>query len=756
MKSLTRWKLCCGVLSVMLAYSWFGGSSSEPVTSQQPRRTSRGGMQVHVDAKAAGISLEELVAKLLAARSLEEIEGLAKTLGTVGDDASIDAVESLVADTRTGVPEAIVGAFGEIGSDHAVIVLKAHAHDARSEVRTAVIGALGTTHNPKAEPIVIEAARDPDVIIAASGIWALGELATEGTVAVLEDIAAAGGEEISNAAIAALVRVDTPPAREAISRLIDSPSVTVARHALLSVTVVDDALLVKIDTIVKGGEIELLDAALEALGHAGTAAVPTLAEVARTGTLVMRQSAISALGRIESPDAMQALRDLLEDEDLSVVRAVIAALSTMNTDEARDLLISSALSERDDIAARALEALLEMHGPEIEQALVEIAKVEPRRHEDVLRHLVTAGNKQGIAIVMSLAHSADTQERLIAIGIFAAAGTNDGLLIALELVRAEHDGKAQALRLLASARPGEPAVIDLLRDTLRTGTPEEAVAALEVLGRAGSEEARESIVAALSNSDSSIAGAAVAAMAKFRMTPEAANALRTAAESHPELASSVMRQLFTVNSPVAVQIAERLLRSGDRGEMEQAMRALEGAGTPEAGELLVRTARTGDPDMRAYAIRSLANSGDKRAVEVVVGALRDGNANVREQAIYSLGALRSEKARDALIDFSRTGDANDRRSALLAMRDYSDARTQQRIVELSRDTDASVRYYAIDYMPDTPAGFTTLKGIASDTNMDQGTRMRAANSLRYRSYLDESTEQLIEQIDNSYVYSYED
>jgi HEAT repeat protein len=623
-------------------------------------------------------------------------------------------------------------------------------------VRVAVIGALGSTHNLKAEPFLIDAARDPDVIVAGAGIWALGELASDGSVAVLEDIASAGGEDTSNPAIAALARIDTPPAHEALSRLIDSPSVAVARAALLSVTVVDGELLAKIDSIVKSGETELLDAALEALAHAGTAAVPTLVEVARTGTLVMRQSAIGALGRIENPDAMQALRDLLEDEDLSVVRSVIAALSTMNTDEARDLLISSALSERDDIAARALEALLEMHGPEIEQALLEIAKAEPRRHEDVLRHLVTAGNKQGIAIVMSLAHSTDAQERLIAIGIFAAAGTNDGLVIALELVRAEHDAKAQALRLLASARPGEPAVIELLRDTLRTGSPDEAIAALEVLGRAGSEEAREAIVAALSNSDSEIAGAAVTAMAKFRMTPEAANALRTASESHPELAVAVMRQLFTVNSPVAVQIAERLLRTGERGDMEQALRALESAGTAEAGELLVRTARTAEPEMRAYALRSLANSGDKRAVDVVVGALRDGNASVREQAIYSLGALRSEKARDALIDFSRTGDASDRRSALLAMRDYTDARTQQRIVELSRDSDASVRYYAIDYMPDTQAGFTTLKGIASDASIDQGTRMRAANSLRYRSYLDDSTEELIESIDNSYVYSYED
>src|ERR1043165_3311251 len=98
MKSLTRWRLCCGVLSALLAYSWFGGSSPEAPASAQSHRTPRGGMQVHVDAKAAGISLDELVEKLLAAKTVDQVQELAKTLGTVGNDKSIDAVDSLVAD----------------------------------------------------------------------------------------------------------------------------------------------------------------------------------------------------------------------------------------------------------------------------------------------------------------------------------------------------------------------------------------------------------------------------------------------------------------------------------------------------------------------------------------------------------------------------------------------------------------------------------------------------------------------------------
>lgn len=753
MKSVTRWRLCCGVLSALLAYTWLGGSSSD--SPSQSHRVAGGHVQLHVDAKAAGISLEELVAKMLSAKTAEELQDLAKTFGTVGDDKSIDAVESLVADTRPGVPAVIVGAFGAIGSDHAVEVLKEHAHDARTEVRTAVIEALGTSHNLKAEPLIIDAAHDPDPTIASSGIYALGELGSTGAIAVLEDIASAGGEQTSNPAIQAIAKIDSPEAHEAISRLIDSPSIDVARHALASVTVIDDELLAKINAIVKSGEAGLLDVAMDALSHAGPKAVPTLIAVAKLGPPATRVAAISALGRVESPEAFQALRELLDDDDLSVVRSVIAALSTMSSDEARDLLISSALSDRDDVARSAIAALLELNGAEVEGALVEIAKAHPRDHDDILLHLVKVGNKEGIALVQGLAHSSDVDERMIAIKIFASAGTSDALVLAVQLVRTEHaDGKVRALQLLAAAQPGEPAVTELLRDTLRGGTPDEAVAALGVLGHAGSEDAREAIVAALSSSNADIAGAAVNALQNFRMTPESADALRTVAEQHPELGAQVMRQLFTVSSPVAIQIAERLLRSSDRGDSESALRALEAAGTPEAGELLVRTARTADPDLKISALRSLANSGDKRATEVTIAALHDQNPSVREQAVYSLSSLRGDKARDALIEFSKGNEASDRRAALIALRDYGDPRSQQRIIDMAKDSDASVRSYAIDYMPDTPTANSMLKSMLADKSLDYYVRYRIANALRYRGNVDNNTAQLIQEIDAQYSYDY--
>ncbi len=59
---------------------------------------------------------------------------LAEKLGAVGDDDAIDTLLPLLADTRRGVPEAMLEAFGTIGTQHAVDILIAHTSDDRPTV----------------------------------------------------------------------------------------------------------------------------------------------------------------------------------------------------------------------------------------------------------------------------------------------------------------------------------------------------------------------------------------------------------------------------------------------------------------------------------------------------------------------------------------------------------------------------------------------------------------------------------------------
>lgn len=744
MTTLTRWRLLSASLVALLAYTWWPQSTH----AARGARPTKPGMPLRISAAAAGISLDDLVAKLLAAHSIEEIRELAETLATVGDDHAIDELRPLLTDPRFGVSEVVVSAFGRIATEHAVEVIAPFTRDARSEMRLSAIEALGATHQPSAESALISIAQDAslDTPLRSTAIYSLGTLGSDGSIAVLEQIASTGAQDLMPAATAALSRIDSEPARAAIGRLIDSPSIEVARSALGAITTVDDELFAKLSELVTGSDRTLAANAVDAIAHAGGRALPILKQVAIEGPNDARGTAVAALATIDSPEAIDTLRSLLEDDDADVVSAVLTALSGMQSDEARDLLISAALSDNDTTAARAVEFLIARSGPEIEAALVEVVKAHTALRLSVLRRLVAVGHEQGKALALELAHSSVDDERLLGIRIFAEAGTSDALDVALELVRNEHGAiKADALGLLDAAQ--EPAVLELLRDTVRTGTPDEVKAALRVLSRNSTSEARDVIIGALNNSDIDIVSTAISALEKFRMTPEIATALRSASDAHPELRVAVMQQLFNAGSPAAIELAEKLVRSDNSYDVESTFRALENANTPLAVDLLVRLAQDREATMRAYALRSMIYIKDKRTTEVAIRALRDQDASVRQAATSVLANARTDASRNALLDLTRSVDANDRLAAINALRGMTDDRTLARMKELAHDPNYNVAYNALEMFVDYSDNAAALREILMSESVNIDLRLRAGNVLRERGRADAGAISMLEQLE---------
>jgi HEAT repeat protein len=754
MTSLTRWRLLSGLLVAMLAHTWW----PEGAQSARVKRPAKPGMPLRISAAAAGISLDDLIGKLLAARSVEEIRELAETLATVGDDHAIDALTPLLTDPRTGVSEAMVSAFGRIATEHAVDVIAPFTRDARYDMRVGAIEALGATHQATAEAPLISIAQDAslDTQMRTSAIYALGTLGSDGSIAVLEQIAATGAQDLMPNATMALSRIDSPPAREAISRLIDSPSIEVARSALGAITVVDDELFTKLSDLIAGDDHTLTGNAVDAIAHAGGRALPILKQVAIEGPNDARGTAIAALATIDSPESVDTLRSLLEEDDADVVAAVLTALSGLQTDEARDLLISAGLSENDETAQRAVDFLITRSGPEVDAALVEVVKLHKDLRMTVLRHLVASGHAQGKALALEMAHSSDDDERLLGIRIFAEAGTADSLTIALELVRNEHGAiKLDALSLLDATQSGEPAVFELLRDTVRTGTPDEIKVALRVLSRNSSTDARDVIIGALNNSDIEIVSTAIGALEKFRMTPEITNALRSVADSHSELRVAVMQQLFNAGSPVAIDIAEKLIHSENSYDVESTFRALEQANTPLAADLLVRVAGDRDPATRASALRAMTYLKDKRTVEVAMRSLRDQDQTVRQAATNVLANARTDAAKSALLDFTRSADPNDRLAAVNALRGVTDDRTLTRMKELAHDANYSVAYNALEMFVDYTNNMAALRELLFSDSLNIDLRLRAGGVLRDRGRADPTADALLEQLEGE-RYGYDD
>jgi HEAT repeat protein len=737
--SVNRWKLISVVLAGCLTYSWWGGAAHSRVT---PTSTNRLKGPLRVSAAALGISTEELVRQLFATKDIEEFKLLAEKLGMVGDDDAIDAVLPLLQDARTGVPEAIVAAFGVIATEHAVDVLIKTAADPRDELRIAAISALGMTHNKRAEPVLVETAQDNDDAAQLTAVYALGELATERTVEVLAQLAS-HPTEIASTAMTVLGRIELPSARAAIIALVDSPSLVVAATAINELENPDAEMVAKLAQIVKGGDDELVAASLGALARAGAAGLPILREAALTGAMDVRLAAMNAMTDIDDPQVLETLRSILDHEEGRLAEAAATSISNLDTDEAREVLISAALSDR-ATETGAVSALMRQTGPEVEQALLVIAKSDSKERWDAVEHLVSGGNAEALALAVGEARGGSSDEtKIAAMEVLASAGGQPAIDSLIDIVRSSGELKPRALAILGESRPDDPVVAKLLRDSVQSRDPDEAAAAAAALSKVGSEDARDALVAALASTDSNVARNAAGSLTKFRLTDDVSAALQAAVTAHPELKPQVMQQLIAGGSRYGIELAKQAITDGDAHEAYRAINALESVGSPAAFEVLSLGARVKDGAIRAEAISSLGNLADKRAIDVIAQAIKDPEPQVKYAAVRALGQSGTAQARDMIVNLSRSSDVDDRRAAVTTLRRFEDQNTTRRLTELIRDPDPSVAYGAIDAAAERPEAMSAIRSLVLDANVPFSTRREAAQSLSYRGVTDSTIESLL-------------
>ena len=321
--TLTRWKLSCALFAAIAAVATVrahrGADHNAPATLAAS--SSRGRMplalrrSIHVNPAAIGVSQQDLIDRIVSAKSVRDIGLLTDKLGMVGNDDAVDALEPMLADPRRGVPEAILEAFGNIATDRAVDVLVASTKDDRPNVRSMAITALGATHSERAEKLLIELSRVSGDLQHAQVLSALGSLGTDNAVARLIEMAHSGDSNIATSAIDALGSADTPAANAAMRTLLDSDDSRVVAAVIASFDTIDDELLLRLNTIVKQGDPQLVAAALEALGSAGEIALPVLREAALVGPAQLRWIAVNAIGDVGGAKAIAMLGDILQTGD---------------------------------------------------------------------------------------------------------------------------------------------------------------------------------------------------------------------------------------------------------------------------------------------------------------------------------------------------------------------------------------------------------------------------------------------------------
>ena len=761
MTTLTRWKLATALLAAIAAYALFlrgDGPSNAPAATVSASRSATAlpdhfRRPIRISPEVAGISKTELVDRMLATRSLKDLTVLAAKLGMIGDDEAIDRVLPLLKDPRRGVPELVLAAIGQIGTEHAVEILVADASDDRRRSATRR-SARSAPHAPARRDVAGHARPRPVTPPSRRRSPRAVQIGTTRVVELLVKLCGAGDHTVAIGAVWSLSQISTPEAQQALRKLIDAPDARVAAVAIAAIDDIDEDLLKRLVTIVKSGDPQLVNSALTALGKAGEAALPVLREAALQGGSSTRWAAVHAIGELGGDKATELLGEIMKTGDRQAASAAAGALAGIGGETARDLLIEAALSDRAQQTG-ALQQLAQMEGEDVEQALLKVVKEGTSAdRRAVLPRLIKSGNADALTMAIDLAGKGSRSERHEAMRMLADAGQPKAFDALIDIAgKARGHTRVTALEMLAQSRPGDAALDQLLTDSLFSGRRDESSYAASVLGRIGTEQARQSLITALGGDDKQLAAAAAGALGQVGLTPTVKTALLAAAQNNPQVKMQVMHQLINAGAPEGIRIAEEMLSATGKeaAHAQSAVWALASSGTPDAKRILQRALESKEPSVRMAAISTLGQNPDDQETDTLLRLTRDADASVRTAALQTLGQVGSEKAQQAIIDATRSGKTEERVAAISGLSNMDDPRASQQLANLMRDADPVVAQQAVHASYNGgPEVDQALIALVNDPGTKPELRATAAGQLRGRgAELDPATDKKVTELAGS-------
>ncbi|HWU90058.1 MAG TPA: HEAT repeat domain-containing protein, partial [Kofleriaceae bacterium] len=284
-----------------------------------------------------------------------------------------------------------------------------------------------------------------------------------------------------------------------------------------------------------------------------------------------------------------------------------------------------------------------------------------------------------------------------------------------------------------------------LSDSLFSGRPEEARYAAGVLGRIGTEESRQALIAALGDKDKNLAAAAAGALGQSAFDDSVKGALLSAAQSNPAVKMQVMNHLLRAGAPEGLRLAEDLIDGKNARAASSAVWALASQGTPEARQLVERALSAKDASVRTAAISTLSNNPDEHSTDTLLRLTRDGDAGVRTAALQTLGQIGSDKAQAALLEAARGGKTEERVAAISGLSNLDDPQVGRELATLMRDPDPQVAQVAVHAsFNGGPEVDQALVRIVNDPSAKDELKMAAASQLRGRGTdLDDTTEKTV-------------
>lgn len=386
------------------------------------------------------------------------------------------------------------------------------------------------------------------------------------------------------------------------------------------------------------GEAALVDA-IELLGWAGTAQdVAWLEAVARSGDTALVDTAIEALGRIGTDEAVDALLPLASDDRLG--SWALSALGTSGHPRAVAHLVERLDDPR--TSSQAAWALARVDDPSLApRVAAALRHARPSEVAGLAEALAAFPGDRARELLLEELDASSALRRDAALAALARAG--DPMVLPLLLGDLERGTRVrQAAAAAHLGDYGDPSVADALHRAAVTGDREVQSAAVSSLGRLPGKKARERLLDLIDVGPEQAATQAVWSLPR----PEDADAVAV-------LTQAWQRRSWNVRQAISWRLLDTPWTRGDVPDAVLALARAELADPPPGGssgapgfllehgdredlatvEALLRDGATGT---RARIVDDLAEWPGTRADQLLLAALDDPDPGVREGAVRAL------------------------------------------------------------------------------------------------------------------------
>lgn len=467
-----------------------------------------------------------------------------KRLGQIGGKESVSALAPLLSDEKLSHPARI--ALEAISDPSAAEALRTAVPKLKGRLAVGAINSIGARRDAEAVPVLRERLADQDAEVAQAAAAALGKIATEAASQALEQslqnapqpVRAAIGKAWLDCAATLLEQKENAKAAAMFDRLrsaeVPKPiRLAATRGAILARGPVGAELLAAQLQANDRDEFDVAQRVCRELP--GREVTLTLVGQLPSLALERRALAIAALGDRGDPAAQDAVMKLAKDEDAQVRTAALRALASLGDASAVPLLLEAAGQSDAEIAGAAQDSLAAIHSPEVDKTLaaaLETAQGGARRYL-----LELAGRRHIAAAVPSILKAAEDSTPEIRLAAIRALGRTIGPQQMPVLARRvlapgsaeETAAVREAIKTACARQSDKEACVQAILPCLSSASVETKVFLFELLGMLGGKAALEAVAAGALDSNEQIQDAATRVLGDWP-TANAAPSLRTVAE----------------------------------------------------------------------------------------------------------------------------------------------------------------------------------------------------------------------------------